>query len=51
VNASGYARVIINALWITSIFYVLAAGADALDRVVAGRATLPAMPPVAPAAD
>jgi hypothetical protein len=39
VKALGYPRVVINALWITLLFYGLAVGAGALDQVLARRAT------------
>jgi hypothetical protein len=37
VNALGYARAIINGMWISLIFFGLAIGADALDQVLARR--------------
>jgi hypothetical protein len=41
VNALGYPRAIVNGVWITLIFYALAVGAAALDRILARQRTTP----------
>lgn len=42
VGVLGYVRVVVNGLWITLIFYGLASGADALEKVLVRRAIAPA---------